>query len=172
MRLSPTPSLRFKRSARWSTPMNSSCPPSSRAHGDGERLPTEAQLVETLQLSRPTVREALRMLGQAGMVERRRGRYGGWFVARRQSDRIADSMTALLLLSRSRFERCSRLAASRGNSRYACGAPRLAHDLTLMREAIEQSENEPRRSGSIHKRQRSVSSRPRSRVRQLAFSRS
>jgi DNA-binding FadR family transcriptional regulator len=111
---------------------------------EGARLPTEAQLVDQLRVSRPTVREALRMLGQAGMVERRRGRYGGWYVARRQPDRIADSMTVMLLLEqisfRELFEARSVLEAT---AAALAAHHRPPHDLALMREAVEQSEAAP-----------------------------
>ncbi|MGW2396100.1 FadR/GntR family transcriptional regulator [Kitasatospora sp. NPDC001664] len=51
------------------------------AHGD--RLPPERELAARLNVSRETLREALRSLQQAGCVEPRRGRYGGTFVTYR-----------------------------------------------------------------------------------------
>jgi GntR family transcriptional regulator, transcriptional repressor for pyruvate dehydrogenase complex len=112
--------------------------------GNGKRLPAEAQLVDELGVSRPMVREALRMLGQAGMVERRRGRYGGWYVARRQPDGICDSIFAMLLLEQISF---SELLEARGLLEATAAALdavcRPAHELGLMRQAIEQSETIP-----------------------------
>ena len=46
----------------------------------GERFPTERELAERLAVSRVTVREALRALEQAGLVDIRRGRHGGAYV--------------------------------------------------------------------------------------------
>lgn len=46
----------------------------------GERLPTERDLAARFNVSRVTLREAIRALQHAGYVESRRGRYGGTFV--------------------------------------------------------------------------------------------
>ncbi|MFD4575819.1 FadR/GntR family transcriptional regulator [Streptomyces sp. NPDC058417] len=47
---------------------------------DGERLPAERELAERLGISRVTLREVLKVLQDQGLVESRRGRYGGTFV--------------------------------------------------------------------------------------------
>jgi DNA-binding FadR family transcriptional regulator len=46
----------------------------------GERFPAERELAAQLGISRPTLREAIRELQQAGYVQSRRGRFGGTFV--------------------------------------------------------------------------------------------
>lgn len=48
--------------------------------GDGERLPPERELAETFGVSRVTLREAIKALREASLVESRRGRGGGTFV--------------------------------------------------------------------------------------------
>src|SRR5579863_5269322 len=47
----------------------------------GSRLPAERELAERLNVSRATLREAIRALQQSGYIESRRGRYGGTFVS-------------------------------------------------------------------------------------------
>ena len=48
--------------------------------GDGDRLPPERELAETFGVSRVTLREAIKALRDANLVESRRGRGGGTFV--------------------------------------------------------------------------------------------
>jgi GntR family transcriptional repressor for pyruvate dehydrogenase complex len=47
-----------------------------------EGLPTEAVLLEEFEVSRPTLREALRILETEGLIQTRRGKYGGAVVRR------------------------------------------------------------------------------------------
>ncbi|MER5740910.1 MULTISPECIES: FCD domain-containing protein [unclassified Streptomyces] len=53
---------------------------------DGERLPAERELAERMGISRVTLREVLKVLQEQGLVESRRGRYGGTFVLPRPQD--------------------------------------------------------------------------------------
>jgi GntR family transcriptional regulator, transcriptional repressor for pyruvate dehydrogenase complex len=46
----------------------------------GDRLPSERHLAAQMRISRPTVREAVKMLADAGVLEVRRGQTGGIFV--------------------------------------------------------------------------------------------
>ncbi len=46
----------------------------------GGRLPAERELAERMGISRVTLREVLKVLQEQGLVESRRGRYGGTFV--------------------------------------------------------------------------------------------
>jgi GntR family transcriptional regulator, transcriptional repressor for pyruvate dehydrogenase complex len=47
----------------------------------GDRLPNEGTLAEQLGISKPTLRQALRVLELSGLVQVRRGKSGGIFVA-------------------------------------------------------------------------------------------
>lgn len=55
----------------------------------GERLPPERELAERMGISRVTLREVLKVLQDQGLVEARRGRYGGTFVLPRPDTRPA-----------------------------------------------------------------------------------
>src|SRR3954454_16728214 len=65
---------------------------------EGDRLPPERELAERLGVSRVTLREAIRALRDAELVESRRGRGGGTFVAvpprqrRRSLEKIEQAM--------------------------------------------------------------------------------
>ncbi len=52
----------------------------------GERLPSERELADRLRISRVTLREVLKVLQDEGLVESRRGRYGGTFVRYRAGE--------------------------------------------------------------------------------------
>jgi GntR family transcriptional repressor for pyruvate dehydrogenase complex len=47
----------------------------------GDRLPPERELAAQMRISRPTLREAVKALAEAGVLEVRRGQSGGTFVA-------------------------------------------------------------------------------------------
>ncbi len=47
----------------------------------GDRLPSERDLAAQMRISRPTLREAVKALAEAGVLEVRRGQSGGIFVA-------------------------------------------------------------------------------------------
>lgn len=62
---------------------------------DGEQLPSELDLAGALQVSTVTLREALALLRQRGLIETRRGRGGGSFV-RAPVDASVERLRALL----------------------------------------------------------------------------
>src|ERR671911_1151099 len=47
----------------------------------GDRLPSERELAAQMRISRPTLREAIKTLTEAGVLQVRRGQSGGIFVA-------------------------------------------------------------------------------------------
>jgi DNA-binding FadR family transcriptional regulator len=63
---------------------------------EGTALPAERELVKQTQMSRATVREALRILEVQNLVRVRAGRAGGAFVQRPTSKSMASSVTMLI----------------------------------------------------------------------------
>ncbi|WP_416447288.1 FadR/GntR family transcriptional regulator [Leucobacter sp. HNU] len=63
----------------------------------GSRLPSERELADSLDVARETMRQALRMVTEAGLLEVRRGRGGGYFVT---AARIDERSAAAQLLHR------------------------------------------------------------------------
>lgn len=81
----------------------------------GDKLPAERAIAETLAISRNSTREALRVLGNMGMVESRQG--SGNYLACDITKSMVDSLKMLLIvrsadqLEMSRFRRYMELAA-------------------------------------------------------------
>lgn len=65
----------------------------------GDRLPGERELCVAFGVSRPTLREALRVLEALGLVDIRRGRRGGIFAQEPPSELVADALESLARFS-------------------------------------------------------------------------
>ncbi|MCL5264343.1 MAG: FadR family transcriptional regulator [Chloroflexi bacterium] len=70
---------------------------------DGAQLPTEKELVEQIGLSRPTVREALRILETEGLIAIKTGRGGGAVVRHPSSESVTRPLALLLQFQKSRL---------------------------------------------------------------------
>ena len=64
-----------------------------RALGPGDRIGTEAELAQQLNVTRPAVREAVRLLVRANLVRATRGPGGGVFVARSPDGGLAKTIS-------------------------------------------------------------------------------
>lgn len=78
----------------------------------GDRLPNERELGGLFGVSRPTLREAIRVLEADGMVEVRRGTNGGTFIAEPKAQQVGQALAALI---RFRGATVMELAEFRGN---------------------------------------------------------
>jgi GntR family transcriptional repressor for pyruvate dehydrogenase complex len=70
----------------------------------GQQLPTERELASMLEVSRTSVRAALQQLRDAGYLEVRRGRNGGYFVLAEWSPTSAEHVRRHLLPNWDEFE--------------------------------------------------------------------
>jgi len=61
----------------------------------GDRLPSERDLAAKLNVSRNTLREAMRTLERAGILEMRKGTHGGAYILHGNSDSIIDGLSNL-----------------------------------------------------------------------------
>jgi len=64
----------------------------------GERIGTEQELADEFGVSRPTMREALRLLSAAHLIRVGRGRSGGIFVARTPSEGMSRNLSESIAL--------------------------------------------------------------------------
>lgn len=58
----------------------------------GDKLPPEEQIAKDLKVSKVTVREALGQMEAEGLIEKRRGIYGGSFVAEPNPSKISETI--------------------------------------------------------------------------------
>jgi GntR family transcriptional repressor for pyruvate dehydrogenase complex len=110
-----------------------------------ERLPSEAELAEHFDVSRPTVREALKRLAAQSLIRTQRGAFGGAFVNRLSyreayNQQITTS-TLLLSMNGRQLRRGLRGALRHGTGLCAAGRParRSADHLATMRAEITAS---------------------------------
>ncbi len=66
----------------------------------GDRLQSERELAEQFGVSRITVRDALRVLEARGLIRVKVGAMGGAFVMDANTDRVAESISAMIRLKR------------------------------------------------------------------------
>lgn len=111
-----------------------------------ERLPSEAELSEKFNVSRPTVREALKRLGAQSLIRTQRGATGGAFVNRlRFEDAYGQQITtSTLLLSMNEVSfavACeARYALERACAPLAAERRTADHLATMRAEAHRQSQ--------------------------------
>ena len=112
-----------------------------------ERLPSEDELARRFQVSRPTVREALKRLAAQSLIRSRRGPTGGNFVARPDLDGVSKVFTgaATLLVGLGAFDADEMVDARIETETVCCrlaAANREASDLEAMAAEIELQRNE------------------------------
>ena len=106
----------------------------------GDHLPSERQMMEMLQRSRPTIREALRMLEQSGFIKTTIGTAGP-VVQEYKIDNVSDPMETLLKINKvtiwELYEyrmQCERFVVAWAASR------RTKEDLEVLKNVLERSQ--------------------------------
>src|SRR3954467_7483353 len=106
----------------------------------GDKLPGERALATQMEISRPTLREAVKVLGEAGLLAVRRGPGGGMFVAsdvvpvelvRQRSSMRLGEVASVLEARRLLEPRAAQLAAVRAT---AADLPALGRSIEAMGE--------------------------------------
>jgi GntR family transcriptional regulator, transcriptional repressor for pyruvate dehydrogenase complex len=107
----------------------------------GDRLPPERDLAEQFSLSRNTVREALRSLEMAGVLEFRKGATGGAFVREGRGDAVIAGFSDLFRLGAIQPADLTeaRLIVGVAATRLACERG-TEEDFAALRENVRQSE--------------------------------
>ncbi|KAB1989392.1 GntR family transcriptional regulator [Streptomyces populi] len=109
----------------------------------GERLPAERELAERLGISRVTLREVLKVLQDQGLVESRRGRYGGTFVLARTDTpgehELRRRVAAVDIEDVLRFREVLEVGAAGLCAAHGLDAERAAR----LREALERTNDAP-----------------------------
>ncbi|SAK79978.1 FadR/GntR family transcriptional regulator [Caballeronia ptereochthonis] len=107
----------------------------------GDRLPSERELAESFGLSRNTVREALRSLEIAGVLEFRKGATGGAFVREGQGDAVIAGFSDMFRLGAIKPADLTeaRLIVSVAAARFACLRGN-EEDFEALRENVRESE--------------------------------
>lgn len=107
----------------------------------GDRLPAERELSKILGVGRPALREALRALEAAGLIELRKGKLGGAFVCKGKSSVVSARMSDMLRLGNVSVEELFevRLWIQTGMVRAAC-VRRTEEDLRALEENVRTAE--------------------------------
>ena len=106
-----------------------------------EQLPTEDVLAKKFNVSRPTIREALKRLAAQNLIRSRRGPAGGTFVNRPSQKQLCSSLmgSAMLMVSMGKFS-LSEIAEARRELELTCcrlaAERREDEHLTTMAEEI------------------------------------
>lgn len=112
-----------------------------RLVGPGESLPSERELATMFGVGRPTIQQALKLLGEDNLVESRRGRHGGTFV-RADDAALMEELIERLLRDREELEELLvyRRTIEPAIARLAAEARRRS-DLTTMRRAMQRMDD-------------------------------
>lgn len=106
----------------------------------GDQLPPEMVLKNQLGASRGTVREALRVLEEKGLVEVRPGATGGAFVQHASIDKLTDSLGLLMQLRQVSFDHMAEFRETVESQATALAARRAKpEDIATLRDIVSRA---------------------------------
>jgi len=70
----------------------------------GEKFPTELELCDQFQVSRVTIREALKSLRKSGLIQTKRGIHAGAYVCELNADAITESFHNLISMGKANYD--------------------------------------------------------------------
>src|SRR3954451_21270613 len=106
----------------------------------GDRLPGERQLCESFGVGRPTLREALRSLEAAGLIEVRPGKGGGSYAVTPSEATVGDALAALVNLRGASLEDLSEFRVDFEGENAAWAARRAdASDIASLEQIVAQA---------------------------------
>jgi GntR family transcriptional repressor for pyruvate dehydrogenase complex len=116
----------------------------------GDRLPTESELIKQFGVGRSTVREALKSLAMAGLIETRRR--GGTFVTENYTGFLNDRLNWATVFSDREFEDIMEVRIALESQAAALAAERISpadkEKLAHLVDSLETSLNDPERAAS------------------------
>ncbi len=106
----------------------------------GDRLPSERELMGRLQRSRPVIREALRMLEQAGFIQIIAGANGA-VVQELSTQSVEQPLESMIQINKISLEELSEYRSfTDGEIAVLAAQRRTAEDLVLLAETLEKAE--------------------------------
>ena len=106
----------------------------------GDRLPAERELKGVLQTSRSTLREALRVLEQKGLIEIRLGMGGGAIVKTLNEDQVTESLDLLLRSQKASLNHLAEFREGVEGDVVALAAERASDsDIELLRSLLDEA---------------------------------
>lgn len=105
----------------------------------GEKLPSERELMETLGVSRTSIREALRTLEHMGLLESSQGK--GTFLVNRMGESLSSVFSMLLLTGESSYEEVSQVRRGLETEAFSLAAKRMGEaELAQLTELLKRME--------------------------------
>ncbi len=112
-----------------------------RIYNVGEKLPSERELVDQFQVSRVTVREALRGLQQSGLVKIKRGREAGAYVCEPNFFAITDNFQNLVEMGKVNFSHLIEIRLyTEPDVARSVALHRTAEDIDILTQLLDQAE--------------------------------